>query len=43
MFPHDAKLFGSASNNGQMISEIEPKGRCAENLHRNDQLSSPAA
>jgi pilus assembly protein CpaE len=27
---HDAKLFGSASNNGQMIAEIEPKGRTAE-------------
>jgi pilus assembly protein CpaE len=23
-------LFGSAANNGQMIAEIEPKGRCAE-------------
>ena len=30
VFPHDAKLFGSAANNGQMIAEIEPKGRCAE-------------
>jgi pilus assembly protein CpaE len=27
---HDAKLFGSAANNGQMIAEIEPKGRTAE-------------
>jgi pilus assembly protein CpaE len=29
---HDAKLFGSASNNGQMIAEIEPKGKVAEQL-----------
>ena len=28
--PHDAKLFGSAANNGQMIAEIEPKGKVAE-------------
>jgi pilus assembly protein CpaE len=27
---HDAKLFGSAANNGQMIAEIEPKGKFAE-------------
>ena len=27
---HDAKLFGSAANNGQMIVEIEPKGKNAE-------------
>ena len=30
IIPHDAKLFGSAANNGQMISEIDPKNRCAE-------------
>ncbi len=30
VIPHDAKLFGSAANNGQMISEIEPKGRSNE-------------
>jgi pilus assembly protein CpaE len=29
---HDAKLFGSASNNGQMIAEIESKGKVAEQL-----------
>ena len=29
---HDAKLFGSAANNGQMIAEIEPKGKTAEVL-----------
>lgn len=28
--PHDAKLFGAAANNGQMIAEIEPKGKTAE-------------
>jgi pilus assembly protein CpaE len=28
--PHDAKLFGSAANNGQMIAELEPKGKTAE-------------
>jgi pilus assembly protein CpaE len=30
VIPHDAKLFGSAANNGQMLAEIEPKGRCSE-------------
>ncbi len=30
IFAHDAKLFGSAANNGQMIAEIEPKGKVAE-------------
>jgi len=30
VFAHDAKLFGAAANNGQMIAEIEPKGKCAE-------------
>ncbi len=29
VIPHDAKLFGSAANNGQMIAEIEPKGKTA--------------
>ena len=27
---HDAKLFGSAANNGQMIAEVEPKGKTAQ-------------
>jgi pilus assembly protein CpaE len=27
---HDSKLFGSAANNGQMIAEVEPKGKNAE-------------
>jgi pilus assembly protein CpaE len=30
IIPHDAKLFGAAANNGQMIAEIEPKGKVAE-------------
>jgi pilus assembly protein CpaE len=30
IIPHDAKLFGAAANNGQMIAELEPKGRTAE-------------
>ncbi len=30
IIPHDAKLFGSAANNGQMIAELEPKGRAAQ-------------
>jgi pilus assembly protein CpaE len=30
VIPHDAKLFGAAANNGQMISEIDPKNRSAE-------------
>jgi pilus assembly protein CpaE len=30
VIPHDAKLFGAAANNGQMVAEIEPKGKIAE-------------
>jgi pilus assembly protein CpaE len=30
VIPHDAKLFGAAANNGQMIAEIEPNGKIAE-------------
>ena len=30
VIPHDAKLFGAAANNGQMIAEIEPNGKTAE-------------
>ncbi len=30
VIPHDAKLFGSAANNGQMIAETEPKGKAAQ-------------
>ena len=27
---HDAKLFGAAANNGQMIAEVEPNGKTAQ-------------
>jgi pilus assembly protein CpaE len=30
IIPHDAKLFGSAANNGQMLAELEPKGKSAQ-------------
>ena len=30
IIPHDAKLFGGAANNGQMIAEIEPNGKTAQ-------------
>ena len=30
VIPHDPKLFGSAANNGQMIAEVEAKGKSAE-------------
>ncbi len=30
VIPHDAKLFGSAANNGQMVAEIEPNGKTAQ-------------
>ena len=30
VIPHDPKLFGAAANNGQMIAEIEGKGKTAE-------------
>jgi pilus assembly protein CpaE len=29
VIPHDAKLFGSAANNGQMIAEVEASGKMA--------------
>jgi len=32
--PFDAKLFGQASNNGQMIEELGPKTRAAEAFQR---------
>ena len=34
VIPLDPKLFGSAANNGQMIAEIEPKGKVAEIVRR---------
>jgi pilus assembly protein CpaE len=30
IIPHDARLFGAAANNGQMIAEVEPKGKVAQ-------------
>jgi pilus assembly protein CpaE len=30
--PFDAQLFGTASNNGQMIAEVQPSGKIAEML-----------
>jgi pilus assembly protein CpaE len=30
VIPFDAKLFGAAANNGQMIAEIEANGKTAE-------------
>jgi pilus assembly protein CpaE len=30
IIPHDAKLFGGAANNGQMIAEIDANGKIAE-------------
>ncbi len=30
VIPHDAKLFGAAANNGQMVAENEPNGRTAQ-------------
>jgi len=34
----DAKLFGQAANNGQMISEINSRAKAAEGLERLAQL-----
>ncbi|MGZ3297517.1 MAG: AAA family ATPase [Asticcacaulis sp.] len=30
LIPFDAKLFGSAANNGQMIAEVQPSGKVAD-------------
>ena len=30
VIPHDAKLFGAAANNGQMIAEVDANGKIAE-------------
>jgi pilus assembly protein CpaE len=30
IIPFDAALFGTAANNGQMIAEVQPAGKCAE-------------
>jgi pilus assembly protein CpaE len=34
VLPFDAKLFGQAANNGQMIEEIGPKSKAAEGFQR---------
>ena len=36
----DAKLFGQAANNGQMVCEIAPKSKVAESLNQFAQLIS---
>ena len=43
VIPHDAKLFGAAANNGQMIAEIEPKGKTAETFGELAARASPDA
>ena len=43
VIPHDAKLFGAAANNGQMIAEIEPKGKIAETVRRSRRRDRRAA
>jgi pilus assembly protein CpaE len=40
VIPHDARLFGAAANNGQMIAEIEPKGRIVQTF---DELAQSVA
>jgi pilus assembly protein CpaE len=32
IIPFDAQLFGMAANNGQMIAEVQPSGKTAENF-----------
>ncbi len=34
ILPFDPKLFGQAANNGQMISEVNPRSKSAEGLQR---------
>ncbi len=34
VLPFDAKLFGQAANNGQMLEEINPKSKCAEGINQ---------
>ncbi len=38
VMPFDAKLFGAAANNGQMIEEVNPKSKSAEVIHQLVQL-----
>ena len=40
VIPHEAKLFGAAANNGQMIAEIDPKGKIAQTF---DELAKTVA
>ena len=40
VLPFDAKLFGRAANNGQMIHELNPKSRAAEGLDHLAELIS---
>ena len=32
VLPFDPQLFGTASNNGQMLAEVQPNSRCAEGM-----------
>jgi pilus assembly protein CpaE len=36
--PYDAKTFGTASSNGQMIFDVAPKSKAAEELTKLAQL-----
>ena len=38
--PFDAKLFGQAANNGQMICDMAPKSKVADSLNQFAQLIS---
>jgi pilus assembly protein CpaE len=40
VLPFDAKLFGQAANNGQMIQEVAPKAKVAEGLAQFAQMLS---
>jgi pilus assembly protein CpaE len=40
VIPHDARLFGVAANNGQMVAEIDPKGKIAQTF---DELAQAVA
>jgi pilus assembly protein CpaE len=40
VLPFDAKLFGKAANNGQMLSEVGPKSKVAEGLDHLAQMIS---
>ena len=40
VMPFDAKLFGQAANNGQMIEEVNPRSKAAESLQSLAQIIS---